>query len=186
MSDDSSVRSSAQSALSISADPAADAAGLVIQKDTPCNQQNNAADDDTYKPLDHPELTQRQLAAIPLLLQGLSDSSVAEQVGVTRITIYRWRTLNATFRQELDRLRRELLAHSADRLRALLHPSLDILANHLHSADPKTSFRAAALIARIATPSRRDLDPVPVSRAELNDIIEAVRCLAPPPHEVDE
>ena len=182
MSDDSSVRTSAQSALTLAIDPAA---SPLIQKDTPCNQQKIADDDPDHKPIDNPELTHRQLAAIHFLLQGLSDAAAAEKLGVTRITIYRWRTLNTTFRDELDRLRRELLAHSADRLRALLHPSLDILANHLHSADPRTSFRAAALIARIATPSRRELDPMPVSRAELNDIIEAVRALKDSPDEED-
>ena len=180
MSDDSSVRTSAQSALIVSADAVAEP---VIQKDTPCNQQKIADDDPDHKPIDNPELTPRQLSAIHFLLQGLSEAAAAEKLGVTRITIYRWRTLNQTFSQELDRLRRELLAHSADRLRALLHPSLDILANHLHSADPRTAFRAAALIARIATPSRRELDPMPVSRAELNDIIEACRCLNAMPEE---
>ena len=114
MSDDSSIRRSAHSALAVSAD-------LVIQKDTPCNQQKIAGGDPDDNLLDHPELTHRQLAANHFLLHGLSDAAVADKLGVTRITIYRWRTLNNT--------------------------------------------------------SRRELDPAPASRAELNDIIEAVRCL---------
>ena len=107
--------------------------------------------------------------------------AVADKIGVDRTTIYRWRTIHTPFRWELDRLRRQVLQHSADRLRALLYPSLDVLATHLHSDDPKTSLRAAALIARIAGPSRRDLAPDPVTsrrrdRSELDDIIEATRC----------
>jgi hypothetical protein len=76
MSDDSSIRSSAKSALAVAADPNT---GSVIQKDTPCNQQKNGADDAAYKPIDNPELTQRQLAAIHFLLQGLPDAAVAER-----------------------------------------------------------------------------------------------------------
>ena len=98
MSDDSSVRTSAQSALTLAIDPAA---SPLIQKDTPCNQQKIADDDPDHKPIDNPELTHRQLAAIHFLLQGLSDAAAAEKLGVTRITIYRWRTLNTTFRDEL-------------------------------------------------------------------------------------
>ena len=84
MSDDSPVRSSADSAPIASTDSPAEP---VIQKDTPCNQQKNDAHDADHKPIENPELTQRQLSAIHFLLQRLPDAATAEKVGVTRITV---------------------------------------------------------------------------------------------------
>ena len=51
-------------------------------------------------------LSDRQRAALELILLGQNDSAVAERVGVDRRTIYRWRNENETFAAELYTRRR--------------------------------------------------------------------------------
>jgi hypothetical protein len=99
------------------------------------------------------ELTQRQHAAVELLLQGMSDEQAARQLGVDRTTIFRWRKTVA-FQRELDRRRRRLWDQSAGQLQALVGPALAILQKQLASDDPKIALRAAAVLLRFATPSR--------------------------------
>src|SRR6266511_4092557 len=97
------------------------------------------------------QLTQQQQNAIELLLQGASDTQVAEKLAVDRSTIFRWRKSDL-FAAELDFHRRALREHPTARLQALLDPALDILQAQLTANDPRTQLRAAITLVRMATP----------------------------------
>lgn len=117
------------------------------------------------------------------MLQGLSDTAVAERVGVRRVTIYRWRALHAPFRIELQRQQRALWLQGRERMRAMLHPALDVIERHLtQSNDPKVALRAAGMLLRLASPRRID-PPGPRDKRDddetLDDIIEATRATDP-------
>jgi hypothetical protein len=99
------------------------------------------------------QLSQREQNAIPLLLRGLSDAQVAQQVGVDRGTVFRWRQ-DADFAAELEKQRQVVLQHSVARLQSMLEPALDILQRQITGDDPKTALRAAAILLRVATPAR--------------------------------
>src|SRR4051794_12958967 len=94
-------------------------------------------------------LTDRQQAAIELLLLGKPTGEIAKAVGVDRRSLYNWRQ-DGDFRDELDRRRRELWRDAADRLAALVHPALDVLEKHLGDRYDRARFRAAATILRLA------------------------------------
>jgi len=104
-------------------------------------------------PFQERELSQKQVNAITLMLQGLNDTQVAQQVGVDRITIYRWRK-DERFLVELESQRQVVLQHSLARLQSMLEPALDILQRQISGDDPKTALRAAAILLRVATPAR--------------------------------
>ena len=93
-------------------------------------------------------LGQEQLAAIELLLRGVSVPQAAEELGVHRATIYRWRA-DAPFRDELNRRQQELRRLAAERLTALLDPAINVLVSEL--SEPKTAHRAATALLRLAT-----------------------------------
>jgi plasmid maintenance system antidote protein VapI len=95
-------------------------------------------------------LTAQQFQAIELVLLGKKDREVAEAVGVSRRTIIRWRLEDADFIAELHRRRRELCDGSADRLRRLLDPSIDVLTQFLNNRYDMHRFRAATTILRLA------------------------------------
>src|SRR4051794_24297302 len=70
------------------------------------------------------ELSQPQRSAIELLLQGLSDTAVARELGVDRTTVFRWRKKQA-FRKDLERERRLMWRQSVKRIQSLVTPALD-------------------------------------------------------------
>ena len=100
------------------------------------------------------ELSERQRKAVDLLLRGLSDQEVANQLGVDRGTVLRWRSKSVAFQRELDRQRRRLWEQSAAEIQSMVGPALSILRKQLASDDERTAIRAAGVLLRFATPSR--------------------------------
>jgi hypothetical protein len=106
-------------------------------------------ENDRKCPIPADDLSAKQSAAIELLLLGKKMSGIAAAVGVDPRTLYRWRQDEA-FRTELDRCRRELWSGAAERLRALVHPSLDVMEQHLRDRYDRNRFRAASSVLRLA------------------------------------
>jgi len=73
------------------------------------------------------KITIKQLNAIDLLVQGLSDREVAEKVGVARETVTRWRNENAEFRVALNQRRKEIWGNACEKLRALVTDAVNVL-----------------------------------------------------------
>ena len=94
-------------------------------------------------------LTERQLHAVDLILSGHGLAAVATRAGVDRRTLYRWRQ-DGDFQHELARRRREVMDDAADRLRALIHPSIEVLADQLTDSYDAARFRAATAILRLS------------------------------------
>lgn len=89
------------------------------------------------------DLTDRQLAALDMLLTGASYTAVSTALHIDPKTLYRWRTTDSLFRQTLDQRRRDLFEDTADRFRVNLSSALDVLERQLQDPYVPTSFRAA-------------------------------------------
>jgi len=93
------------------------------------------------------ELSVRQRNAIDMIVMGATDHEAAEKVGVARETVTRWRLYHPAFRAELDRSRRAIWGASADRLRALIRHSMDIIEEALNDPEhPKRAEIALSLV----------------------------------------
>ena len=96
------------------------------------------------------ELTERQLSAIEMLATGKSPAAVARLLQVDRKTLYNWRQ-NCAFREAAARRREELWHEASARLRGLVHPSLNVLAEMLADRfDERNRVRAATILLRMA------------------------------------
>ena len=107
--------------------------------------------------LDTQELSERQKSAAVLLLRGMSDSEVARQINVDRMTVARWRK-TPSFRRVLNGQRHMVWQNSVKRLHSLVEPALAILEKQLASDDPKVAMRAASILLRLAGPARVSID----------------------------
>jgi hypothetical protein len=92
------------------------------------------------------QLTIEQQNAIDCLLQGRSDRSVAEAVGVMRQTVWEWRNRDILFIAELNRQRSEMWREAHERMKSMANRALDVLETQLTSGDPKTSLSAARYV----------------------------------------
>ena len=104
----------------------------------------------------HTDLSEPQLQALDLLIQGHSDTRIAQSLTIDRRTLYRWRHQPA-FAQALADQRHQLRQSAADRLHTLLPAAFNVLKTQLLAPYDRTAFRAAATILRFALP--RPLHP---------------------------
>ena len=95
-------------------------------------------------------LNDRQHLAIELLIAGKTLTAVAPQVGVSRKTASQWRNQDREFIAELKRRRLAQYSGIGDKLRALLDPAVDVLAEQLSDRYDHTRFRAATALLRLA------------------------------------
>ncbi len=102
-------------------------------------------------------LSDKQKSAIELLVLGHSLGATAEAIDVDPKTLYNWRQ-DPDFIEALEARRAELWDQAAQRLRAMVHPSLDILQQDLGNRHERARFRAATAVLRLAD-LRRTLHP---------------------------
>lgn len=110
------------------------------------------------------QLTTEQENAVDLLVTGVTDADVAEQVGVTRQTVCGWRNRDPLFAATLNARRRDLWSGHADRLRALVARALDVLEADLGGDEPRLRQAAAVHILRaVGTYGAQQAPPGPTS-----------------------
>src|SRR4029077_10816166 len=94
-------------------------------------------------------LNENQQTAIRMLVLGKAVAEVAQAAGVSPRTLYTWRQ-DPEFQEELGRRREELWSDAAERLRAMVHASLDVFQEHLSDPYDRARFRAANAVLRIS------------------------------------
>jgi transposase-like protein len=119
--------------------------GVVSNKEL---RREGVSEDVRECPIDADHLNEKQKNAIELLVCGKQLSEVAAAVEVDPRTLYRWRR-DENFKRELDRRREEVWSFAADRLRSMVHPSLDVLKQQLEDRYEHTRFRAAETVLRL-------------------------------------
>src|SRR5262245_55975964 len=100
-------------------------------------------------PIGQSRLNEKQHAAIELLLLGKSLGATAKAIEIDPRTLYRWRQ-DADFRRELEQRRAELWGEAAQRLSAMVHPSLDVLEEQLYDRYDRARFNAALTLLKLA------------------------------------
>lgn len=86
-----------------------------------------------------PDLTDKQLLAIPLILSGLNDRQVSEKLGMRRETVTRWQG-KAHFLAYLNRERLRLWDSSLDALLSLRTKALAVVDRALDADDLQAAF----------------------------------------------
>ena len=107
-------------------------------------------------------LTVAQKNALDLLIQGRNDRQVAEQVGVSRQTVWEWRHRHPGFATELNRRRQEIWGAQLERLRGLAEKAIDVLETTL---DEEASLSAAVHVLRAVGAYGTDLRPTGLTDA---------------------
>ena len=93
-------------------------------------------------------LNEQQLAAIELLVLGKAVGAVAKTLEIDPRTLYRWRQ-DELFQSQLDERRARTWGTAIDRLKDLVHPSVEVMAEHLADRYDRARFRAASTVLRL-------------------------------------
>ena len=114
--------------------------------------------------LDEEKLNERQEQAIFLLVEGKTTTEVAAAVGVDRSTVYRWKTGNALFIAELNRLKHSLWEAGENQLLAARTAALSAAMELLEHEDTRVRLKAIDMILRMKVPPARG--PTSIQRAK--------------------
>src|SRR5438034_5965059 len=93
-------------------------------------------------------LNEQQQTAIEMLILGKAVGAVAKALQIAPSTLYRWRQ-DELFREALDARRAEVWGGATDRLKDLVHPSIEVMAEHLADRYDRARFRAASMVLRL-------------------------------------
>jgi hypothetical protein len=91
------------------------------------------------------ELTFKQMKSCYLIVSGMSLRDVADSVGTSETTIFRWLKL-PTFQDELRSLKRIVIERSLGKLQVLNDKSIQTLERLLNCGNHPTECRAAVAI----------------------------------------
>jgi len=106
----------------------------------------------THKRSRRARLTNKQAAAIPLLVGGATDTDVASALGVRRETVSRWRAA-PHFKEELDAAQARAFGDALDELRVGSVHAVRVLKKSLASEDENIQLRAANSMLRFLIPA---------------------------------
>lgn len=112
---------------------------------TPAKEQRRLLTTNRYNAL---QLSIQQERAVDLLLRGQRDQEVADELGIHRITVNRWRLHHPLFRATLNQRRRLLRQSTEDELREIEHAALGALREDLLTPGP-TRTRVALELYRL-------------------------------------
>ena len=92
------------------------------------------------------EMNEKEEMALALILQGRKDAEVAEELGVSRMTIWRWKKDNLQFIQALEEKRAHLRQQAEDNLLELTESAVNAIRDALNDSDTKIRLQAAKLV----------------------------------------
>lgn len=119
---------------------------LLVQMKFLTNRPSPSDDKDD----DPEELSDAQLQAIPLIVQGKTDAEVGEAIGRTRETVNRWRNHDEDFSDALDDARDSFMESQRVAVSAGAHMAVSALEELLGSEDDKVRLQAASLLLKTA------------------------------------
>ena len=92
------------------------------------------------------EMNEKEEMALALILQGRKDAEVAEALGISRMTIWRWKKYDAGFIQALEEKRAHLRQQAEDNILELTESAVNAIRDALNEGDPRIRLQAAKLV----------------------------------------
>ena len=122
-------------------------------------------------------LTLAQERAIDLMLTGMKDRQIAEEIGVGKSTVSVWRNHNDDFIALLVAKRQEIVRADMDRLRALFSDAISVVGASLGSEDERLRLQAALAVLKLIGVDKVNLLPAPSEPRPTAINAESVRVL---------
>ena len=114
-------------------------------------------------------LTEDQIQAIPLIVEGKTDAEVAEAIGKTRETVNRWRNHDEDCKRELKAARNSYLEAQISAVSARAQKAIAVLDELLDSEDERIRLQAASLLLKSAPSLKEEDRKIKKARLKLSD-----------------
>jgi hypothetical protein len=127
--------------------------------------ETNGTDNNKRQQIRPLSLTQE--SAVDLLAAGKNDREVGEALGLSRVTVTKWRLYHPEFQAALNARRYEVWGAGVDRLRSLIPQALDALGEALNTPTMALRLKAAETVLELVQLPR----PVPSGPTDAEEII---------------
>ena len=89
---------------------------------------------------------EKEELALTLILKGRKDTEIAEELGINRVTLYRWKKYDERFMQELEDRRAMPRQQTEDSILELSESAIEAIKDALKDSDTKIRLQAAKLV----------------------------------------
>ena len=121
------------------------------------NEMTHLTCPSAYLESDPAGLSEDQILAIPLIIDGKTDADVGAAIGKTRETVNRWRNHDPEFMRKLEAARKTCYDSQVAAVTAGTQKAIAVLVKLLDSDDEKVGLQAASLLLKFA-PSLKEIN----------------------------
>jgi len=119
-----------------------------------------------FAPEDEAGLTAQQWRAVQLLVSGMRQVDVANELDMAQETLSRWRS-QPMFAAALNATIKDCWRTTVDEVRQVASEAVDVLRSCLKSGDDKVRLRAALAVLDLHQRLHADIDELPVTPADV-------------------
>ena len=116
-------------------------------------------------------MTEDQVQAIPLIVEGNTDAKVAKAIGKTRETVNRWRNRDEDFKRELKAARNVYHDAQIAAVSARAQKAIAVLDKLLDSDDERIRLQAASLLLKSSPALKEERRK---SKSQSTDLFDAL------------
>lgn len=95
-------------------------------------------------------MDEKKEKALELILKGERDTNIATRLGISRMTLHRWRRDDVYFIEALDERRSMMMEQAMDGVVELTEMAIEAIRRALTEGDIKTQLQAAKLVLQMA------------------------------------
>ena len=119
--------------------------------------------------------SEKQELALALMMQGLTDTQIARELGVTRQTLYNWRHLDGQFMDALEERKSMLRDLAQESLLELTGDAIQAIRDSLASTDERIRLQAARLVLGMTKTEKQEEGKGSVVLELLAEAIEGIK-----------
>lgn len=101
-------------------------------------------------------MDEKKEKALELILKGERDTKIANRLGISRMTLHRWRRDDVYFIEALAERRSMMLEQATEGLMELTEMAIEAIRRALTEGDLKTQLQAAKLVLQMAEKAKEE------------------------------
>ena len=100
----------------------------------------------------------KQHQAITLILLGKSDRDICQQIEINPKTLWKWKTKNKIFMQEIEAQKEELLRQNQSSIDLIVRKSIEVILKSLDSNETKTAIEMLKIFKPMQQQQKNSVD----------------------------
>ncbi len=110
----------------------------------------------------------KQHQAITLILLGKSDRDICQQLEINPKTLWKWKTKNKFFMQEIEAQKEELLRQNQTSIDLIVRKSIEVILKSLNSNETKTAIEMLKIFKPMQQQQQKNSVDIDLSKIDID------------------